>query len=226
MAWPPPTFPINYSNTTAQQDNHPSAHNDINNSLNQDFRPKIDGLQTGVDDNAAQIITNNNAFEAHRFQSASSDVGPINDNMTFYQLLDGSIGYQVKVPMQIWKRHGVWFARNTSTSSDATLDPVPTTSQSTYEIGWDPAGSVPAVPGLRSVAGWMTVRRSGSGGQCIGALQREQNSQDPDRSWRLKGVANDTSNAPSLGAALNVHPVIVSTQTEFNIRLYWPVDYS
>ena len=51
MAWPPPVFDFTYTNATSQLDDHPNIHNEVNDSLNTDFRPKID-------DNAARLTTN------------------------------------------------------------------------------------------------------------------------------------------------------------------------
>jgi len=41
MTWPAPNLPIDFTNTTAQQDNHPDAHNETNQSLNDNYRPQI-----------------------------------------------------------------------------------------------------------------------------------------------------------------------------------------
>jgi len=51
MVWPPPVFENTFTNSTDQLDDHPNIHNEVNSSLNADFRPKID-------DNAARLTAN------------------------------------------------------------------------------------------------------------------------------------------------------------------------
>ena len=46
MAWPPTPLPVNFANATVSLDTHPTAHNDTNLQLNNDFTPEINRINT------------------------------------------------------------------------------------------------------------------------------------------------------------------------------------
>jgi hypothetical protein len=102
MTWPAPNLPVNFTNTTAQQDNHPGAHNDTNQSLNDNYRPQITtnrndiadtrSVYSGTDPNGIATINSNSV----RFRTAASvnryDVGAGNFRGRFpYSNLDGGV---------------------------------------------------------------------------------------------------------------------------------------
>jgi len=58
MAWPPPVQKTDWINADVSLDNHPSAHNDIALTLEQDYTPQISA-------NVTAISTNTGAIAAH-----------------------------------------------------------------------------------------------------------------------------------------------------------------
>ena len=58
MAWPPTPLPNNRDNSTPQNDNHPTDHNDIANTLAQDFVGQINDNIADIGGNAGGIASN------------------------------------------------------------------------------------------------------------------------------------------------------------------------
>ena len=58
MPWPPDPLPNNRSNITPQLDNHPSDHNDIANTLAEDFVPQVSGNLAAIGVNTGNIGVN------------------------------------------------------------------------------------------------------------------------------------------------------------------------
>ena len=58
MTWPPDPLPNNRSNITPQLDNHPTDHNDIANTLAEDFVPQVSDNLAAIGVNAGAIGVN------------------------------------------------------------------------------------------------------------------------------------------------------------------------
>ena len=65
MAWPPPVFDTTFTNADPQLDDHPNIHNQVNESLNADFRPQIDSNTAAIGVNAGGISTNAANLDDH-----------------------------------------------------------------------------------------------------------------------------------------------------------------
>lgn len=93
MTWPAPDLPIDFTNATPQEDEHPNAHNSTNLTLNDDYRPEITRLGSavvtaqntadqGVAD-AAQALVDANAYtDANVIEWARQAASPSTDRPT------------------------------------------------------------------------------------------------------------------------------------------------
>lgn len=217
MAWPPPTFRVDYSDTTPQQTEHPSIHNSVNGSLNADFRPKIDDNASRIGANESDIIDNQNDFLTHR---GALDRDVEETTLNFFQLINGSVGIDVQLPVKMWIRHGMVYVVNTAGRSNGNIEQNTPAEQGVYEFGWTDTGF--PFPPLRGVAGTISLRSDNMGGIFHGFVSRVQNSQDPDRSWRMQNMASATGGSSSIGSSAGGHPIITNPSTSFAVHLMWP----
>lgn len=100
MAWPPPVFPSTFTNATNQLDDHPNIHNEINASLNNDFRPKIDDNAARIAVNDGLIIDNAADLAAHADTDDTSRTKFFNDTSLDFQNDDAN------APV-VWLNNGV-----------------------------------------------------------------------------------------------------------------------
>ena len=89
MTWPAPDLPFDFQNATISADTHPSAHNDTNLSLNDDYRPEIIRLGDVVIAlglGSAPDVGKNNTPGASSFEKAAFP------NLVFVRVMMGGGG--------------------------------------------------------------------------------------------------------------------------------------
>ena len=104
MAWPAPDLPISYTNATVSLDTHPSAHNDTNQSLNNDYRPELIRVGGIADQNVLDIATTAGDLTAH---ATEAFITGGHANVAFTQ--GANPGFSVPAGEGIWQiRHGMF----------------------------------------------------------------------------------------------------------------------
>jgi len=170
MAWPPPTFPINYDNTTPQQDTHPDAHNQVNQSLNADFRPRIDK-------NTADIASVESDLAAHTANIVPSRDGDLIDDLfiRLEQVANNTITHFGEWPALARVSHGIVFVRQLSEVPDTIF---PFARGGITALSWlkwflvDGNGDIVLRPRVRQVAGFATYIQQGQQTNHIAAMVR------------------------------------------------------
>ena len=96
MAWPPPVQKTDWINADVSLDNHPSAHNDIALTLEQDYTPQISANVTAISTNTGAIAAHEAVYALDGTMTgtnpgfnADAQIDRRNAAGTVYSVLDG-----------------------------------------------------------------------------------------------------------------------------------------
>ena len=157
MAWPPPVFDTTFDNADPQLDDHPNIHNQINESLNTDFRPQIDANAAGIAGNASNISDNASNLAAHE----STTWLPFTAVLTW--------GGQppengpITGPMQYRVRHGVAYLEMSDASIGSNFPGGPSNDTGDMSMSLTGAPLIPSNGSWFVGAGHMVRNASGGG---------------------------------------------------------------
>ena len=170
MAWPPPTFRVDYTDATPQQTEHPAAHNGVNDSLNQDFVPKIDAVQTDADNAQASADQVANDLATHIASAKRTDLF-----LRLEQQVNGTVTHFGKWPITVRQFHSQVAVRQTSEIPTTIFPFTPGGVTALTWLNWsivDADDAIALRPRTRQVTGWMTFLQQGQQTNHVGAMIR------------------------------------------------------
>lgn len=219
MAWPPPVFPINFANTTPQQDEHPDIHNEVNASLNNDFRPRIDQNRALIDGNAADISDVADDLATHIDSAVRTDLF-----LRLEQQVNNTITHFGEWPITVRQFHGQVAVRQTDSMPTSLFPFSPGGVTALAWLRWqivNAAGDIALRPRSRQVVGHLTFLEDGTQTNYVAAMIRRS---DTNSNLYIADDATGDSKQRTIGSRVTDPSPLATNFGNVWINMLWQLD--